>query len=101
MTDKQQSIQHCRINTQIKDNTNHTRNNERKENNKRISEHYRLKKDPKEIVVLKYEPANNLSKFNEAIPKKTLKDCGQFGKQIKLGKYSEYDFVNDPMHGHK
>ena len=52
-------------------------------------------------MVLKYEPANNLSKFNEAIPKKTLKDCGQFGKQIKLGKYSEYDFVNDPMHGHK
>ena len=45
------------------------------------------KKDPEEIPVLKYEPANNFLKFKEAISKTALKNYGQLGKSIKLGKY--------------
>jgi len=70
--------------------------------------HYRhdiKKKDPEEIPVLKYGPANNFSKFKEAVSKTALKNYGQLGKLIKLGKYyvpeepmsTDYDFVNDPM----
>jgi len=62
------------------------------------------KKDPEEIPVLKYGPSNNFSKFKEAISKTALKNYGQLGKLIKLGKYFEpeepnnldYDLVNDP-----
>ena len=63
------------------------------------------KKDPEEIPVLKYGPANNFSKFKEAVSKTALKNYGQLGKLIKLGKYyvpeeplsTDYDFVNDPL----
>ena len=63
------------------------------------------KKDPEEIPVLKYGPANNFSKFKEAISKSALKNYGQLGKLIKLGKYyvpeeplsTDYDFINDPL----
>ena len=34
------------------------------------------KKDPEEIPVLKYGPANNFTKFKEALSKKALKDTG-------------------------
>jgi len=46
-------------------------------------------KDPEEIPILKYGPANNFTKFKEAISKTALKDYGQLGKLIKLGKYYE------------
>ena len=64
------------------------------------------KKDPEEIPVLKYGPANNFTKFKEALLKKALlKKYKNIGKLIKLGKYYEPedsdatddDIVNDPM----
>ena len=39
------------------------------------------KKDPEEIPVLKYGPANNFTKFKEALSKKALKKYGNLGKQ--------------------
>ena len=68
-------------------------------------EYKKKEKDPEEIPILKYGPANNFTKFKEAISKTALKDYGQLGKLIKLGKYyepeepdsTEYDMVNDPM----
>ena len=44
------------------------------------------KKDPEEIPVLTYGLSNNFSKFKEAISKTALKNYGQIGKLIKLGK---------------
>ena len=51
------------------------------------------------------DPANNFTKFMEALSKMALKDYGNLGKLIKLGKYYEpeepvstnYNFVNDLM----
>jgi len=81
---------------------------QRKPWQKHQQKHFRQelkKKDPEEIPVLKYGPANNFSKFKEAVSKTALKNYGQLGKMIKLGKYyvpeeplsTDYDFVNDPM----
>jgi len=69
------------------------------------SDYKKKEKDPEEIPILKYGPANNFTKFKEAISRTALKDYGQLGKLIKLGKYYEpeepdstkYDMVNDPM----
>jgi len=69
------------------------------------SEHTAKKKEPDEIPILKYGPANNFNRFKEAMSKTALKEYGNLGKLIKLGKYfepeepdsTEYDFVNDPM----
>mmetsp|Transcript_13264 Transcript_13264/g.19025 ORF Transcript_13264/g.19025 Transcript_13264/m.19025 type:complete len:209 (-) Transcript_13264:18-644(-) len=52
------------------------------------------KKDPEEIPVLKYGPANNFTKFKEALSKKALKKYGNLGKLIKLGKYYEPEEPN-------
>ena len=48
------------------------------------SDYKKKVKDPKEIPILKYGPANNFTKFKEAISKTALKDNGQLGKLIKL-----------------
>ena len=69
------------------------------------SDYKKKDKDPEEIPILKYGPTNNFTKFMEALSKTALKDYGNLGKLIKLGKYyepeepdsTEYDFVNDPM----
>jgi len=43
------------------------------------------KKDPEEIPVLKYGPANNFSKFKEAMSNAALTEYGLLGKLIKQG----------------
>jgi hypothetical protein len=42
------------------------------------------KRDPEEIPVLRYGPANNFSKFKEAMSKATLKNYGNLGRLIQL-----------------
>ena len=69
------------------------------------SKYKKKEKDPKEIPILKFGPANNFMKFKEVTSKTALKDYGQLEKLIKLGKYYEpqepvstdYDLANDPM----
>jgi hypothetical protein len=43
------------------------------------------KKDPEEVTVLQYGPANNFSKFKEAMSKATFKNYGNLGRLIQLG----------------
>jgi hypothetical protein len=47
------------------------------------------KKDPQEIPILRYGPANNFAKFREALSKAAMKEYGNLGKLIKLGTYYE------------
>ncbi len=63
------------------------------------------KRDPEEIPVLCYGPANNFSKFKEAMSKAALKNYGNLGHLIQLeGHYyqptrpdhADYDLSNDP-----
>jgi hypothetical protein len=63
------------------------------------------KKDPEEIPVLRYDPANNFSKFNETMYKAALKNYGNLGWRIQLeGHYyqlsypdrDDYNLSNDP-----
>ncbi len=62
------------------------------------------KRDPEEIPVLRYGPANNFSKFKEAMSKAALKNYGNLGRLIQLeGRYyqptrpdrGDYDLAND------
>ena len=77
----------------------------RKQWQKKQQERVAKKRDPEEIPILKYRPANNFSKFKEAMSKAALKNYGQLGKLIKLGDYfvpeepfsTDYDLVNDPI----
>jgi len=104
MTDKQQqSQQQNQPRDQGQRQTHKKQWHKREQHGK--SEYQAKKKDPEEIPVLKYGPANNFTKFKEAVSKKALKEYGNLGKLIKLGKYYEpeepdatdYDMVNDPM----
>ena len=64
------------------------------------------KKDPEAIPILKYGPSNNFTLFKEALANAAMKEYGNLGKLIKLGKYYEpeepniedYDLDFDP-HG--
>ena len=47
------------------------------------------KKDPQEIPIMRYGPANNFAKFREALSKTAMKEHGNLGKLIKLGTYFE------------
>jgi hypothetical protein len=63
------------------------------------------KRDPEEIPVLCYGPANNFFKFKEAMTKAALKNYSNLGRLIQLegGYYqptrpdrADYDLSNDP-----
>jgi hypothetical protein len=63
------------------------------------------KRDPEEIPVLRYGPANNFSKFKEAMSKAALKNYGNLGWLIQLeGRFyqptkpdhDDYNLANDP-----
>ena len=82
MTDKNQD----------KGNTKPQGQRQQKKHWQKRNQHHRSeykKKDPEEIPILKYGPANNFTKFKEALYKTALKDYGNLGKLIKLGKYYE------------
>lgn len=51
-------------------------------------------KDPEEIPILKYNPANNFSKFKDARSKAVLKNYVELGKLINLGAYFELEKAN-------
>ena len=67
---------------------------------------FEKKKDPEEIPVLKYGPANNFSKFKEALSNAALTEYGLLGKLIKQGTIEKitpkepdvetYGLSNDP-----
>ena len=66
----------------------------------------REEKDPEEIPVLKYGPANNFSKFKEALSNAALTEYGLLGKLIKQGTFEKitpkepdvetYELSNNP-----
>jgi hypothetical protein len=62
------------------------------------------KKDPKEILILRFGPNNNFAKFKEALAKKALREYGDLGRLIETETYyvpeppdvNDYDLINDP-----
>ena len=104
MTEKQQTNQQQNQNRDQGQRQGHKKQWQKRGQQGR-SDYQTKKKYPEEIPVLKYRPANNFTKFKEALSKKALKKYGNLGKLIKLEKYyepdepdlMEYDMVNDPM----
>lgn len=72
-----------------KDHHGHRQKNWRK--NRQPRRYEAKKKDPEEIPVLKYGPANNFSKFKEALSNTALKEYGVLGKLIKQGTYAKIE----------
>jgi hypothetical protein len=69
-------------------NTNPTKNENKKEDRRQQWKGFRpeeKKKDPNNIPILKYGPSNNLMRFKEALSKKALLEFGNLGKLVNQG----------------
>jgi hypothetical protein len=56
------------------------------------------KKDPQEIPILHYGPANNFAKFREVLSKAAMKEYSNLGKLVKLGEYYELEMLDHDLY---
>ena len=77
-------------NQEAAEHTENKQNHQRKPWQKRNQVHPEQdKKDPEKLFMLRYGPNNNFHLWKEAMSKTALKNYGNLGKLITLGKYYE------------